>query len=198
MGTDIIPISASARATSTPASRRPDSSTALTGATLCGGRRRRAERRRPDRGVGFPNAACTARSTTSDHGTVIICANGRSDDRGRRRPPPERGPSCRADGSVAGELLAQRGPRLVGGEGAAVVGRLGGVGRRRAAALDRSLRLGLLGLIDLLHVRVVAGARLGVLPLPLGLLGLVARQPLVGLRVEAIGVLVVALGVVGG
>src|SRR3954451_5871625 len=96
----------------------------------------------------------------------------------------------------AGELLAQRGERLVAGEGAAGV-RVGrsvrGVGRRR---LRRSLDLSLSCRRDLLAVRLEARLRLGVLALPLLLLSLVPGKPVVGLRVEALGVDVVALVVV--
>src|SRR5204862_7271985 len=76
--------------------------------------------------------------------------------------------------------------------------RLRGVRRRgRTGAGSARLSLGLLGLLDLLHVRLVAGPRLGVLALPLGLLLLVPGQPLVGLRVEAVRVLVGTRVVVG-
>src|SRR6478609_5310350 len=117
-------------------------------------------------------------------------------------------------GSVAGELLAQCGQRLVGGEGAlghrcrrtgraalVVVG-----GRRRArlrgvrggVAATGGLRVGLGERLDLGAVRLPAGVRLGVLLLPGLALLLEALEPLVGLRVEALGVLVVTLLVVLG
>ena len=66
-----------------------------------------------------------------------------------------------------------------------------------AVAVALFLGLGA-GLLDLAAVRLEAGAGLGVLPLPLLALRVVARQPLAGLRVEALGVLVVARLVVGG
>src|SRR5262245_3600063 len=98
----------------------------------------------------------------------------------------------------AGQLLAERLQRLVGGEraGAAVaLARgalaLGGV-RRGLAGLD----LGLLGVGLLLDVGLPAGVRLGVLLLPGGPLLVEALEPLAGLRVEALGVDVVALLVV--
>src|SRR6266545_2927545 len=103
----------------------------------------------------------------------------------------------------AGELLPQRGERLVGGQRAAgLLGRLGGgrgARRGRRGGTGRS-RLGdgvrRPGRLDLLGVRLPALAGLGVLPLPLLALLLVPIQPLAGLRVEAFGVDVVALGVV--
>src|SRR5207244_3329485 len=100
---------------------------------------------------------------------------------------------------AAGQLLAERGERLVGGEGTAAAAtfaalRLLGVVRLRAGRLG----LGATRLFDLLLVGVEAGAGLGVLPLP-GLPLLVeALEPVAGLRVEALGVLVVPLLVVLG
>src|ERR671914_2173053 len=127
---------------------------------------------------------------------------------GRDRPnaPGARTLSARAPGALlrslaAGELLAQRGERLVGGQGA--FGRrsllaAARIGRRLAAAVSRRLGLGLAGLLDLLAGGVEAGAGLGVLPFPLLALVLVPLEPLPGLRIEALGVLVVALLVVLG
>src|SRR6201996_6409539 len=123
---------------------------------------------------------------------------------------------------AAAELLAQGCQRLVRGKGASGGGTRGrGRGNRALPAdpgagaplaprgavgrgvtglgRDRVLLVGLsAGLLDLLAVRFEAGAGLGVLVLPLLTLLLVARQPLPGLRVETLGVLVVALLVVGG
>src|SRR5699024_1245785 len=110
------------------------------------------------------------------------------------------------DRSVASELLPQRGQGLVGGQGAL------GTRRRRAGRGGAALRAvgggggvvaGLRGsrvvggsLLDLGPVGLPAGVGVGVLLLPGLALGLVALEPLVGLRVEALGVLVVALLVV--
>src|SRR3954466_2981400 len=94
--------------------------------------------------------------------------------------------------SGVGELVAERLERFVAGEGAAVLlGLLGGV-RRGLAGLG----VGLLGLGLLLDVGLPAGVRLGVLLLPLGTLLVVALEPLAGLGVEAVRVVVVALLIV--
>src|SRR5690606_14224645 len=119
----------------------------------------------------------------------------------RRRAPRPRGRGARRAayaGSVAGELLTQRLQRFVRSEGAVL-----GLLRRRGAGVrgrrvGLRLGLGLLRALDLRLVRFPARVGLGVLPLPLLALLLVARQPVVGLRVEALGVLVVALFVVVG
>src|SRR6478752_4036463 len=99
-------------------------------------------------------------------------------------------------GSPAGQLLAKRLQRLVGSERAAL-GLLGDVvataGVRRGLA---GLGLGNLRLGLLLDVRLPAGVRLGVLVLPDRALVVEALEPLAGLRVEALGVDVVALLVV--
>src|SRR3954468_20495668 len=94
--------------------------------------------------------------------------------------------------SGVGELVAERLERFVAGERAGVLLRLVGGVRRGLAGL----RVGLLGLGLLLGVGLPAGVRLGVLLLPLGTLLVVALEPLAGLRVEALGVDVVALVVV--
>src|SRR6266568_3367206 len=129
---------------------------------------------------------------------------------------------------AAGQLLAQGRQGLVGSQGAGGRGARGrarghrarGAGRARAAraaaatgtargAVGRAALAGLgrgafflLGLgpgfLHLTPVRLEPGSRLGVLVLPLFALLLVAGQPLAGLRVEALRVLVVALLVVGG
>ena len=112
----------------------------------------------------------------------------------------------------AGQLLAERGQGLVGGQGA---GRGAGLGRRAAgprrarrgldggdaalgdlAALRRLFGLGA-GLLDLLAVRLEASAGLGVLPLPLLTLRVEAGQPVARLGVEALRVQVVPGLVVG-
>src|SRR5207245_849192 len=124
-------------------------------------------------------------------------------------PAPLQGPaaSLRAVGGSgvlllsAGELGAQGRERLVAGQRAAGRGSAAVAGRGRLAtgvvATGRGLGVGLLGRRDLLAVRLEAGLGLGVLPLP-RLAGLVvALEPLAGLRVEALGVDVVALLVVG-
>src|SRR5690606_20197955 len=107
---------------------------------------------------------------------------------------------------VAGELLAERGERLVRGERALGRGvddrrggpRGGGPGSGvRVATLGRS-RVSLGGLGDLLAVRLPARVCLGVLRLPDLTLRLEALEPLVRLGVEALGVGVVALLVVLG
>src|SRR5690606_15488306 len=133
----------------------------------------------------------------------------RARPRARRRaaPLPGSGPQgatgCRrALLAAAGELLPKRGQGLVGGQraagalraaaGAARGGTRVGVGR------GGGLGLGGLGLLDLLAVRREAGLRHGVLARPLVALGLEALHPLAGLRVEALGVLVVPLLVVLG
>src|SRR5690606_7248417 len=103
----------------------------------------------------------------------------------------------------APELVPQRRQLSVAGQRAAVLLRLRGV---VAAALlfatfgfrSSGFRLGLPGLGDLSHVLLVASVGFGVLALPLVPLLLVAGLPLLGLRVEALGVDVVPLGVVLG
>src|SRR5690554_3141324 len=109
--------------------------------------------------------------------------------------------------SVAVELLAQRGEALVGCERAALGGVLGRVRQRSVVALGAlagrgrgGLRLGGSGLLlgDERLVRLPALVRLGVLGLPGLALGIEALAPLLGLRVEALGVLVVAVLVVFG
>src|SRR5690606_23884750 len=99
----------------------------------------------------------------------------------------------------AGQLLAQRRERLVGGEGAAglalAAARVGGVPARGRGT---GLRLGLAGLLDLPAVGLEAGAGLGVLPLPGLALLVVPGQPLAGLGFETLAVLVVAVLVVLG
>src|SRR5690606_5933177 len=138
----------------------------------------------------------------------------RARPRARRRaaPLPGSGPQgatgCRrALLAAAGELLPKRGQGLVGGQRAAgalraAAGAARG-GTRVGVALvgggrRGGLGLGGLGLLDLLAVRLEAGLRHGVLALPLVALGLEALHPLAGLRVEALGVLVVPLLVVLG
>src|SRR3982751_1485151 len=100
---------------------------------------------------------------------------------------------------TAGELGPQRGQGLVAGQ-RATAGRgvpTGGVVAGVAAARS-GLGVGLLRRGDLLAVRLEAGLGLGVLPLPLLALGVVALAPLLRLGVEALGVQVVALLVVRG
>src|SRR6185437_11920034 len=93
------------------------------------------------------------------------------------------------------------GPAGTAGTAAAAAAR-GAVGRAVAADDLDPQSLFLLGLgpglLDLAPVRLEASPRLGVLVLPLLALPLEALQPLARLRVEAVGVLVVALLVVGG
>src|SRR6185437_397429 len=118
---------------------------------------------------------------------------------------------CWRTSALAGQLVAEGGQGLVGGQGAgrgvvvracgavaaaarAAGGRLGG--RGGVARLALFLGLGA-GFLDLATVCLEAGAGLGVLPLPLLALGLVAGEPVAALRVEAFGVQVVALVVVG-
>ena len=120
------------------------------------------------------------------------------------------GPLRQAAGSAlaAGQLVAQGRERLVRGERArraVLVGGVAGGGGAAAAAGLAGLAVGaaalaVLGLFrpcsrlgDLAAVRLAAGARLGVLALPLLALVVVALEPLAGLRVEALGVDVVAL-----
>src|SRR5271169_1938026 len=158
--------------------------------------------------------------------------------RKQKRHPPERVPLCHTgSGLAAGELLAERGQGLVGGQGAGRRGARARAGRNRSrrarglpgtagadaarapggtgtAVAGRSRRAVLAGVIGrsrgplilvslagFLHLPPVClepRARLGVLVLPLLTLLLVAGQPLAGLRVETLGVFVVALLVVGG
>src|SRR5690606_3453734 len=102
---------------------------------------------------------------------------------------------------AAGELVAQRLERLVGGQRAACGGVRLGLRLRGIAtggSFAAALRIGLLRLGDLPLVRLPALMRLGVLLLPDSLSFLVAFLPLPGLRIEAVGVDVVALVVVGG
>src|SRR5262249_50287265 len=101
--------------------------------------------------------------------------------------------------AAASQLLPERGQRLVRGQRAAGVGgSLGGVGAATGGVHPGGLGVGPASLLDLLAVRVVAGLRLGVLPLPVLALLLVPRQPVPGLRVEALRVDVVAVLVVLG
>src|SRR3954452_11254402 len=110
--------------------------------------------------------------------------------------------SCRSV-PAAGELLAERLQRLVGGQRAAgllaglgLVGPIGRTGCRRVGRGLAGLDLGLLGLLLLLDVGLPAGVSLGVLVLPGRALLVVALEPLARLGVEAVGVDVVALLVV--
>src|SRR3954452_6747527 len=112
--------------------------------------------------------------------------------------------SCRSV-PAAGELLAERLQRLVGGQRAAgllaglgLVGPIGRTGCRRVGRGLAGLDLGLLGLLLLLDVGLPAGVSLGVLVLPGRALLVVALEPLARLGVEAVRVDVVALLVVGG
>ena len=104
--------------------------------------------------------------------------------------------------SVTGELLAQCGERLVGGEGAlssggrrtrgaTVLGRRGtGLGRvGRLVAATSGLGVGLGERLDLGPVGLPARVCLGVLLLPDLTLRLEALEPLVGLGVEPSGYL---------
>src|ERR687897_522412 len=101
--------------------------------------------------------------------------------------------------SVAGELLAQRLERLVGRQGAALVLRLLRLGRRvRRRSLRGRVGVGSLGGLDLVLVRLPARVGLGVLLLPLLALLLEPGEPLLGVGVETVGVLVVAGVVVVG
>src|SRR5690625_4790050 len=114
--------------------------------------------------------------------------------------------------SVAGELGAQRGQGLVGGQRALIggAGLVRGSGCRLApcARGARGLRLGgrgvgrlLVGPDRLEHLGLVGGLALvgsRVLGLPLLTLVLVALEPFVGLLIEALGVLVLAVLVVLG
>ncbi|EGJ78183.1 putative 30S ribosomal protein S1 [Streptomyces sp. Tu6071] len=124
---------------------------------------------------------------------------------------PGSGVSGAGSALAAGQLLAQGRERLVRGEGARVVTGVRGVrttgaaaatagargGRSRLGALGSGLLVGLAGLDDLGLVLLEAGLGLGVLALPLLALLLVPLEPVVGLGVEALGVDVVALVVVG-
>src|SRR4051812_11081234 len=107
---------------------------------------------------------------------------------------------CGAGSLAAGELGPQRGQGLVAGQRAT-----GGGGSVRTssvvtgvAAAGSCLGVGFLRRGDLLAVRLEAGLSLGVLLLPLLALGVEALAPFAGVGVEALGVEVVALGVVGG
>src|SRR5580704_5457411 len=122
----------------------------------------------------------------------------------RTRSPPSSRPRWeRSSALAAGQLVAQCGKRLVRGQGAGPLR----VGTRRAVVLagialvtcllGRGISLGAC-LDDLLLVRLIACPSLGVLPLPLLALAVEALEPLTGLRIEALGVEVVALVVVSG
>src|SRR5690606_4407411 len=101
--------------------------------------------------------------------------------------------------AAAGQLLAKSLERLVGGQRTADLLDLSGLGAAGAVRGGlASLDLGLLGLGLLLDVGLPAGVSLGVLLFPLGALLVVALEPLARLGVEAVGVDVVALLVVGG
>src|SRR4051794_4338351 len=104
--------------------------------------------------------------------------NGRAATRGG---PAGAGGAVLGGGSeAAGELLAQRRERLVGGGRALGRRGLGAVGRRGGAAgVPAGLGLGLGRLVDLLAVGLPALVSLGVLPLPLLALLLVALEPVV-------------------
>src|SRR4051794_26756858 len=115
----------------------------------------------------------------------------------RERTPQGRGQL------VAGQLLTQSRKSLVRGKRACTgfgCGRLGGVAGGAGVAFTgrccSSVVGGVLG--NLLLVGFPAGLGVSVLLLPGGALVLVAFKPLVGLRVEALRVLVVALFVVLG
>src|SRR4029453_2175129 len=103
---------------------------------------------------------------------------------------------------TAGELGPRCGERLVAGERPATgggTGRVAGLGVVAGVVRPSGgLGVGLLGGRDLLAVRLEAGLRLGVLLLPLLALGVEALAPFAGVGVGALGVEVVALGVVGG
>src|SRR5262249_15166358 len=105
-----------------------------------------------------------------------------------------------ARGGTRGDRAGAAG-RAGPGRAAAAGATRGSVGRAGVAALARG-RLLLVGpgpgLLHLAAVRLEPGPGLGVLLFPLLALLLVAGQPLAGLRVEALRVLVVALLVVGG
>src|SRR5690606_20098030 len=138
---------------------------------------------------------------------------GRNPEHRARDPEHGEGPARKSCGAflvvvvnrsalAARELLAESRQGLVGGEGAtggaglaALLALRLAVGRRRRLA---GLGLGLAGLLDLPAVGLVALLGLGVLPLPLLTLLVEALEPLPGLRVEALGVDVVAVLVVGG
>src|SRR5579875_449415 len=172
----------------------------------------------------IPGPSFTIRSSVSDQ--RVSSRKIRARQRTGGRPGPRRGAaSARGLALAAGQALAQRRQRLVGGEragrraagrggrraagGAGPAPRLAGpaaaaaaagaaLGGAGALAAVRGCLVGLAGLLHLAPVRLDRRPRLGVLPLPLLALHLVAGQPLAGLRVEALGVLVVAVLVVGG
>src|SRR5215467_3593349 len=115
--------------------------------------------------------------------------------------------------ALAGELVAERGERLVGSQGTtgrAVVATAGGGGGAPLAAPFAALGPGVAAVASLLIGGLVTGLgdlapvcleprpRLGVLLLPLLALGLIPLEPLAGLGVETLGVDVVALLVVLG
>src|SRR6478736_8591344 len=107
--------------------------------------------------------------------------------------------SISRSGLAARELLAERLQRLVGGERAAGVatGLRLDVATRGVRGGLAGLGLGDLGVRLLLDVLLPAGVRLGVLVLPDRTLLVEALEPLARLGVEALGVDVVALLVVG-
>src|SRR5213078_832962 len=104
--------------------------------------------------------------------------------------------------ALAGQLVAQRGERLVGSQRTTgrAVATAGGRGGAPLTAPVATLGLGGLAscLGDLAPVCLEPRPRLGVLLLPLLALRLVPFEPLAGLGVEALGVDVVALLVVLG
>src|SRR5215211_539053 len=112
--------------------------------------------------------------------------------RASRSPPPN------AISGAAGQLLPEQCELLVAGQRArrgGLTAARGVVGRRRLAA---GLGLGIGGLGDLPLVLLEALVSAGVLPLPLLALLVEAFLPLLGLRVEALGIDVVAVLVVLG
>src|SRR5690606_30924619 len=98
---------------------------------------------------------------------------------------------------VAGELLAESRESLVVSKGARRGALRGEAARSRRSDLF-GVRLGLDGLGDLLLVLLPASLRRGVLVLPGDASLVVALEPLVGLGVEALGDLVLAVLVVLG
>src|SRR6185437_14927573 len=99
--------------------------------------------------------------------------------------------------SATGQLLPQRRQRFVRGQGAVVLSSLRRIGGC-LADLGSRLRIGPLGVGELLAVRVEPFTSGGVPLLPRLALAVVARQPFLAVRVEALGVDVVALVVVLG
>src|SRR5712691_2540802 len=158
---------------------------------------------RPTRSTGSSSAEPTwpyrRRSVASaDHVNSRVSGDRRPADDYACQPAVRAGRRS-ASALAAGQLVPQRGESLVGGQRAHDLGLR--LLDRAAPVIAGRVCLGGVGLAGggyLLLMRLIPRPRLGVLPLPFLALGVIALQPLARLGVEAVGVDVVALLVVGG